>query len=145
MPGWQSTWRAIGLALASLILVAAFSGSTLAAGGEEEDPGVGPAIVKLKPFSAPVFRDGRVYGTMTLVLKLDVAEGVSLAEINHEMPRFQAELLNFLIRYGNTGAASKELMNLDFVMMQLQKLADRLFHPGQVALLVHAASQARKR
>ena len=53
------------------------------------------------------------------------------------MPRFQAELLNFLIRYGNTGAASKELMNgLDFVMMQLQKLADRLFHPSAVALLV---------
>ena len=146
MLGSRRTWRSIGLALASLILVAAISGSTLAAGGEEEeDPGVGPAIVKLKPFSAPVFRDGRVYGTMTLVLKLDVAEGVSLAEINHEMPRFQAELLNFLIRYGNTGAASKELMNLDFVMMQLQKLADRLFHPGQVALLVHAASQARKR
>ena len=145
MLGSHRTWRSIGLALASLILLAAVSGSTLAAGGEEEDPGVGPAIVKLKPFSAPVFRDGRVWGTMTLVLKLDVAEGVSLADINHEMPRFQAESLNFLIRYGNTGAAGKELMNLDFVMMQLQKLADQLFHRGRVSLLVHAASQARKR
>ena len=57
--------------------------------------------MKLKPFSAPVFRDGRVWGTMTLVLNLDVAEGASLAEIDHEMPRFQAETPNFLIRYGN--------------------------------------------
>jgi hypothetical protein len=132
--------------LASLILVAAVSGSSLASeGGGEEALGTGPAVVKLKPFSAPVFRDGRVWGTLTLVLKLDVAEGVSLAEINHEMPRFQAETLNFLIRYGNTGAASKELMNLDFLMTQLQKLADRLFHRGRAKLLVHAASQARKR
>ena len=144
MLGWHSAWRAICLALASLILIAAVSGSTLAAEGEE-DLGTGPALVKLKPFSAPVFRDGRVWGTLTLVLKLDVAEGVSLEEINHEMPRFQAETLNFLIRYGNTGAASKELMNLDFLMTQLQKLADRHFHRGRTKLLVHAASQARKR
>ena len=144
MPGWHGAWRALRLALASLILVAAVSGSTLAAGGEEE-LGSGPALLKLKPFSAPVFRDGRVWGTLTLVLKLDVAEGVSLAEIDHEMPRFQAESLNFLIRYGNTGAVGKKLMNLDFMMKQLQKLADQLFHPGRVSLLVHAASQARRR
>ena len=107
--------------------------------------GTGPAFVQVAPFNAPVFRDGRVWGTMTLVIKLDVAEGVSLAEIDHEMPRFQAETLNFLIRYGNSGAVGKELMNLDFLMMQLQKVADLLFHDGHVKLLVHAASQERKR
>ncbi len=144
MLGWHSAWRAICLALASLILIAAVSGSTLAAEGEE-DLGTGPALVKLKPFSAPVFRDGRVWGTLTLVLKLDVAEGVSLAEIDREMPRFQAQSLNYLIRYGNSSGVGKKLMNLEFVMTQLQKLADQLFHPGRVALLVHAASQARKR
>jgi len=36
-------------------------------------------------------------------------------------------------------------MNLDFLIGQLQKLADQLFHPGRVNLLVHSASQARKR
>lgn len=114
-------------------------------GGGEAEAGTGPAIVKIKPLSAPLFRDGRVWGTLTLVVRLDVADGVSLAEIDHEMPRFQAESLNFLIRYGNSGAVGKELMNLDFLMMQLQKVADQLFHPGHVKLLVHAASQARKR
>ena len=145
MLGSHATWRAAGLALAPLVLVAALSAGALAAGGGEEDLGTGPAMVKLKPFSAPVFRDGRVWGSLTLVLKLDVAEGVSLEEINHEMPRFQAETLNFLIRYGNTGAAGKELMNLAFLMTQLQKLADRHFHRGRTKLLVHSASQARKR
>ena len=137
--------RALVVALGSLIVLIGLSANAIAAGGGEAEAGTGPAFVKLKPFSAPVFRDGRIWGTMTLVLNLDVAEGVSLAEINDEMPRFQAESLNFLIRYGNTGAAGKELMNLDFLMTQLQKLADHLFQPGHVKLLVHAASKARKR
>ena len=139
--------RALVFVLALFFVAGVSTNSALASGGGggEEDAGTGPAIVKLKPLSAPVFRDGRVWGTLTLVVKLDVAEGVSLGEINDEMPRFQAQSLNFLIRYGNSGAVGKELMNLDFLMQQLQKLADQLFHPGHVHLLVHAASQARKR
>ncbi len=139
------TMRSILFALAALLVVAGASTGALASGGGEEVTGTGPAFVQVAPFNAPVFRDGRVWGTMTLVIKLDVAEGVSLAEIDHEMPRFQAETLNFLIRYGNSGAVGKELMNLDFLMMQLQKVADLLFHDGHVKLLVHAASQERKR
>ena len=145
MPHPGRAVRAMVVALASLIVLVGVSASAIASGGGEEEAGTGPAFVKLKPFTAPVFRDGRVWGTMTVVLNLDVAEGVSLAEIDREMRRFQAESLNFLIRYGNSGAAGKELMNLDFLMTQLQKLADQLFHPGHVKLLVHAASQARKR
>ena len=106
--------RAILVALA--VLGVAAGGALAAGGGGEQDAGTGPAFVKLKPFSAPVFRDGRVWGTITLVLNLDVADGVSIAEINHEMPRFQAESLNFMIRYGNSGAGGKALMNLDFLM-----------------------------
>ena len=111
------TMRSILFALAALLVVAGASTGALASGGGEEVTGTGPAFVQVAPFNAPVFRDGRVWGTMTLVIKLDVAEGVSLAEIDHEMPRFQAETLNFLIRYGNSGAVGKELMNLDFLMM----------------------------
>ena len=144
----QRAIRALVFVLALVFVAGVSTNSALASGGGgggEADAGTGPAIVKFKPFSAPVFRDGRVWGTLTLVVKLDVAEGMSLGEINDEMPRFQAQSLNFLIRYGNSGAVGKELMNLDFLMQQLQKLADQLFHPGHVHLLVHAASQARKR
>jgi hypothetical protein len=138
--------RSIAYALAALFVLAGLSTSALASGGGgEAEAGTGPAFVQVAPFSAPVFRDGRVWGTMTLVIKLDVAEGVSLAEIDHEMPRFQAETLNFLIRYGSSGQVGKALMNLDFLMKQLQSVADQLFHPGHVKLLVHAASQERKR
>ena len=110
--------RSIVFALAALFVLVGVSTNALASGGGEgeEETGTGPAFVNVTPFSAPVFRDGRVWGTMTLVIKLDVAEGVSLAEIDHEMPRSQAETLNFLIRYGSAGAVGKQLMNLDFLM-----------------------------
>lgn len=114
-------------------------------GGGESAPAAGPQFLRLAPMSGPVFRDGRVWGTISLVINLEVKDGAYLADIQRGLPRIEADALNFLVKYANGGGGGKRLIELDLVLRRIQKIVDHRAGKGHARVLVDTVTQLRKR
>jgi hypothetical protein len=49
--------------------------------GGELAPATGPQFLRLAPMSGPVIRDGRAWGTISMVINLEVQDGAYLADV----------------------------------------------------------------
>ena len=85
------------------------------------------------------------FSSRRLALILDIAEDVPIADIEHGLPRIEAAMLDLLVRYANSTPSHDQLVNLNHILARFQKIVDRYAGAGNARLLVHAATQLRKR
>ena len=139
--------RLVAAACLALMLALTLAASTAlaAGGGDEPAPPAGPQFLMLAPMSGPVFRDGRVWGAIALAINLEVKDGAYLADVERGLPRIEADALNFLVKYANSGGGGNKLINLDLILARIQKIVDRHAGKGHARVLVHSVTQLRKR
>ena len=67
-----------------VLALATASSDVHASGGDDGGqpaPAAGPQFLRLAQMSGPVIRDGRVWGTISLVINLEVKDGAYLADV----------------------------------------------------------------
>ena len=131
--------RLVAAVLLSLSLVF-FAGPTRAA---SSTPAKVERFVPMAPMSAPISRDNRPLGRLTIELTMEVLDPAALDNVKRNLPRLQSVYLSSIQRYAGTLESLQTPLQLEALMAEIKKQADAILTPGKVEVLVQQAQYSR--
>jgi flagellar basal body-associated protein FliL len=100
-------------------------------------------FVPMAPMSAPISRDNRPLGRLTVELTMEVLDPAALDNVKRNLPRLQSAYLASIQRYAGTLESLQTPLQLEALMAEIKKQADAILTPGKVEILVQQAQYSR--
>ncbi len=126
--------RALLLALTAALAVGL---ATPVSAAEKSDDG--PPVLRfidLRPMSAAILRSNRVRGLVVVQMTVEVLEPENALDVQAKLPRVQATFLNVLQRHASRLRSSRELLDLESMLEDMQRNADIVLGNGVVRPLI---------
>lgn len=125
------------LLAAPVLALLAFSAPALAA--EEKAAPKVERYIKLSPFMAPISRDNRITGRLSVELTLELLKPENAAQVQEQMPRLNSVFLGVVQRHAAALETPAALLNVDQMMSDIDNSTRGILPPGSVAVLVQQA------
>jgi len=128
--------------LLALLIVVAFAVQPASAaeksGGDEGPPVL--RFIDLPAMSAAVLRSNRVRGLVTVQITIEVLHPEDALEIQGKLPRIRATFLNVVQRYASRLRSTRELLELEAMLDDMQRNADIVVGDGMIRPLIQNIS-----
>ncbi|MBM3502956.1 MAG: flagellar basal body-associated FliL family protein [Alphaproteobacteria bacterium] len=103
-----------------------------------------PAKVERYVPLAPISRDNRPLGRLTIELTMEVLDPTALDNVKRNLPKLQAAYLSSVARYAGTLDSLQTPLQLEALMVEIKRQADSLLTPGKVNVLVQQAQYSTR-